>query len=78
VYRAQLTYAAGDVFRVAVESGVVKYSKNGTVFYTSTMAPQYPLLLDTTFYSLNATIGNAVISRGGSSTTSAPTADFAN
>jgi hypothetical protein len=67
LYRAQLTYAAGDLFRVAVESGVVKYSKNGTVFYTSTLAPRYPLLLDTTFYSRNATIAQAVISRSASS-----------
>ena len=33
------SYATGDVFRIAVESGVVKYSKNGNVFYTSANAP---------------------------------------
>jgi len=29
----------GDVFRVAVGAGVVNYYKNGTVFYTSSVAP---------------------------------------
>jgi hypothetical protein len=32
------------------------------VFYTSAAAPTYPLLVDTTLWSLNATINNAVIS----------------
>lgn len=52
------TYMAGDVFRVAVESGTVKYYKNGSLFYTSTVAPTYPLLVDTSLYSLGATITN--------------------
>ena len=41
------TYASGDKLQVAIVGGVVKYSKNGTVFYTSTVAPSYPLLVDT-------------------------------
>jgi hypothetical protein len=55
------TYATGDVFRVAVVGGVVKYSKNGTVFYTSSQVPTYPLLVDTWLYTSGATIRNAVI-----------------
>src|SRR2546423_7414278 len=39
--------AIGDVIRVSVESGVVKYYRNGTLIYTSTASPTYPLLLDT-------------------------------
>jgi len=31
------------------------------VFYTSTQAPTYPLLVDTWLYSLGATLNNAVI-----------------
>jgi hypothetical protein len=54
-------YATGDELRVAVVGGVVQYSKNGTVFYTSTQAPAYPLLVDTWLYLLGATINNAVI-----------------
>jgi hypothetical protein len=44
------TYTTGDVLRVAVEGGVVKYRKNGTLLYTSTVAPTYPLLVDTSLY----------------------------
>jgi hypothetical protein len=33
------TYTTGDVLRVAVEGGVVKYRKNGTLLRTSTVAP---------------------------------------
>jgi hypothetical protein len=53
---------AVDVFRIAVESGVVRYYKNGVLWYTSTVAPTYPLLADASFRELNATISNAVIS----------------
>ena len=57
-------YASGDLLRVAVVGGVVKYSRNGTVFYTSTQAPTYPLLVDTWLYHLGATLNNAVIAAG--------------
>lgn len=36
-------FAANDVFRIGVASGVVKYYKNGTLFYTSTKTPSFPL-----------------------------------
>jgi hypothetical protein len=49
------------VLRVAVVSGVVKYSKNGVVFYTSTKAPVYPLLVDSALYNTGATLNNAMI-----------------
>ncbi|HSE32450.1 MAG TPA: hypothetical protein VLA93_12840, partial [Pyrinomonadaceae bacterium] len=66
------TYATGDLLRVAVEGGVVKYRKNGTLLYTSTVTPTYPLLVDTALYSNGATISNAVVSSnfagGGSGT----------
>ncbi len=58
-------YTPGTVFRVAVESGVVKYYRNGAVIYTSTIAPTYPLLVDTALYTTGATISNIVISSGG-------------
>src|SRR5437667_2980902 len=58
------TYNTGDTLRVAVEGGVVKYRKNGTLLYTSTVTPTYPLLVDTSLYSNGATINNVVISSG--------------
>jgi alpha-tubulin suppressor-like RCC1 family protein len=39
-------HAVGDRLRVAVEGGVVKYRRNGTLLYTSAQAIQYPLLVD--------------------------------
>ena len=39
----------------------MKYSKNGTVFYTSTKTPIYPLLVDAALYTQGATL-NSVIS----------------
>lgn len=55
------TYTLGDVFRVSVESGIVKYYKNGSLIYTSSQAPTYPLLFDTAFYDTNASITGAKI-----------------
>jgi len=61
-YRADTSFVAGDVFRIAVQSGVVRYSKNGTVFYTSQVAPAYPLVLAAALAGRNSTVGGAVIS----------------
>jgi hypothetical protein len=55
------SYATGDLMRVAVVGGAVRYSRNGTVLYTSTQPPTYPLLVDTWLYSLGATLNNAVV-----------------
>ncbi|HSB80052.1 MAG TPA: hypothetical protein VLM91_14830, partial [Candidatus Methylomirabilis sp.] len=60
-YRADTPFATGDVFRIAIQSRVVRYYKNGRLFYTSPVSPTYPLLLDTALYNANATITNAVI-----------------
>jgi hypothetical protein len=65
VWKVDTQYTAGSVFRVAVVGGRVQYSNNGAVFYTSTAQPTYPLLVDTSLWSLNATITNAIISNGG-------------
>jgi hypothetical protein len=63
VNRGQMgTYVAGDVFRVTVTGGsVVTYSKNGAVFYTSTVAPSSPLRVDTSLKTPGATLNNVVI-----------------
>jgi hypothetical protein len=54
-------YAGGDWFQVAVVSGAVQYVHNGVVFYTSTVAPVYPLLVDSALYTSGATLTNAVV-----------------
>ncbi|HEU4390381.1 MAG TPA: right-handed parallel beta-helix repeat-containing protein [Blastocatellia bacterium] len=55
-------YRSGDVFKVALESGRVKYYRNGTVFYTSSVTPSYPLIVDAALDGEGSTIANALIS----------------
>ena len=55
------TYAAGDRLRVALEEGVVKYSKNGTLLYTSTLSPVLPLRIDSSFYDPGSSLLNVVM-----------------
>jgi hypothetical protein len=50
------TYAAGDVFRIDITSGVVTYKQNGVLLYTSATAPIYPLVGDAALYHTGATI----------------------
>jgi len=65
-YRADTTYAAGDVFRVGVESGVINYykkpsgSSSYTLIYTSLLAPSYPLVARACLLTANSTINNVV------------------
>jgi hypothetical protein len=56
------TYAVGDVLRVSVESGSVKYHRNGTVIHTSYVPPTYPLLIDTALYTKGAALSAVTIS----------------
>jgi hypothetical protein len=72
-YRADATFATGDVFRIQITAGVVSYQKNGTTFYTSTKAPSYPLLVDTSIIDKNATIKGAKLGTTGSTSTTTPT-----
>src|SRR5262245_4839327 len=54
-------YAAGDVFRVALAGGKVRYSRNGVVVLERTKALQYPYLLDASLLTVGATIRHALI-----------------
>jgi hypothetical protein len=64
VYRTDTPFVTGDVFRVAVESGAVRYYKNGGLLYASGSAPAYPLQAAAALLNLGSTVGNAVISGG--------------
>jgi hypothetical protein len=55
------SYATNDVFRISVESSVVKYYKNGTLLYISSVAPTLPMLVDVSIYNTGGTISNAVV-----------------
>ncbi|HKP85665.1 MAG TPA: PQQ-binding-like beta-propeller repeat protein [Blastocatellia bacterium] len=61
VYKTDVTYKTGDVFRIADEAGVMKYYKNDTLFYTSIKPPTYPLIVDATLLMVGARIDNAVM-----------------
>lgn len=56
------TYAANDVFKISVESSVVKYYKNTTLIYTSAVVPVLPLIADVSIYNTGGTVTNALIS----------------
>ena len=64
VYRTDVTFAAADVFRISVQAGVVRYSKNGTVFYTCGVATSSALALAVSIANLNGGIGGAVLASG--------------
>jgi hypothetical protein len=55
------SYSAGDRFKVAVEGGVVNYYQNEELLHTSTVAPTYPLLVDSSLGTFGATITDATL-----------------
>jgi alpha-tubulin suppressor-like RCC1 family protein len=55
-------YASGDRLRISIESGVVKYYKNGTLFRTSPLTPVLPLWIDTSLCQTSSVILNPVLS----------------
>jgi len=63
-------YAAGDLLKVDVTGGVVRYSRRPagsgtwTVLCTSTVAPVYPLLLDTAFATMGSVLQNVQFGAG--------------
>jgi len=63
-YRGGTSYASGDIFRVALESGHMNYYKNTTVFYSNT-APTfaYPLFVDAQLSS-QATLSSVMLASG--------------
>jgi hypothetical protein len=71
VLRGQFgSYGAGDLLKVEVLGGVVKYSRMAggsgpwMLLYTSTVAPAYPLLLDTAIYTPGAVLQNVQFGTG--------------
>ncbi|MCA6078786.1 T9SS type A sorting domain-containing protein [Fulvivirga sedimenti] len=58
------TYTTGDVFRLGVEDGVVKYYKNGVLLYISNDAPTLPLLVDVSMNDQGAAINDVTVVNG--------------
>jgi hypothetical protein len=63
-YRSEVSFSSGDTLRIAIAGGNVEYSKNGSVFYTSSSAASYPMLVDTSLFDSNASVSNVVIAGG--------------
>lgn len=62
VYRgAAGAYASGDLLRIAVEAGVVRYWNGGVLLYTSPLAPTAPLRADASLYTPGATLTGAAL-----------------
>jgi hypothetical protein len=61
LYRSEGTYTETDVFKVAVESGVVKYYKNDVLVYTSKVAVTAPMVVDTSMSTVGATVSGAIV-----------------
>src|SRR5205085_1284708 len=58
-------YNAGNTFAIHVQGGAVRYYKNNTLLYASTLRlPGYPLLLQTAISSKGGRIANAQICGG--------------
>jgi len=59
----QGTYSPGDILRIAIESGRIKYYKNGSLLHDRAISSTYPYIFDTSLYSQSpdATITNAKI-----------------
>ncbi|MEZ5285863.1 MAG: hypothetical protein R2712_13860 [Vicinamibacterales bacterium] len=64
VYRKDTRFERGDRFEVRAEGGAVRYLKNGEVFYTSALAPQYPLLVDASLLGAGATVADVAVRPG--------------
>ncbi len=63
-YKTEIAFSAGDRFRIAVEGGVVHYSKNGSVFHTSASQAGYAVRAHAVLFDMNAAVGNVAL--GGS------------
>ena len=58
-YKSDTAFTAGDSFGIAVDSGVVRYTKNGTVFYTSATRAKAGMRAHFVFYGANGAV-NAI------------------
>ncbi|MBL7962569.1 MAG: T9SS type A sorting domain-containing protein [Flavobacteriales bacterium] len=57
-------YATGDVLRIAVEAGRVRYYRNGTLLYISNTLPSLPLFVDVSIHHTGGTVANVKVANG--------------
>jgi hypothetical protein len=61
-YRAEVPFASGDTFTIAVVSGGIQYAKNGAPFFTSTAQATYALRVHVVLFNANAAVGGVLLS----------------
>ena len=62
VYRTDVPFVAGDIFRISIDQGILTYSKkNGPVLYASQAPLIYPLFMAVGLANLGASISDPVI-----------------
>lgn len=66
-YKADVSVSWGDKLRVSIDNGKTRYSKNGIVFYTSSVPPAYPLRAYASLMSQGSSIGSAIVGGDSSS-----------
>jgi hypothetical protein len=62
-FGASVPYTSGDVFKIEIDSGAVRYYKNGTLFYTSSNTAPLQLIVDVSLLNEDATLTNVWISK---------------
>jgi hypothetical protein len=61
-YRAETTFASGDVFRITIAGADIIYTKNSTLIYQGVQNAPNPLRVRASLYSTPSTIAGAVVS----------------
>src|SRR5205085_2351097 len=60
--KVKVKYKPKNVFRVAIESSVVHYYKNGELIYTSQTRPVYPMLVTASLVNTMSSVDNVMVS----------------
>ena len=63
-YKTDVGFAAGDVFQITMEIGVVRYWKNGSLFYTSTSPAPAAMRVHVAMFNAGAAIANVTLMSG--------------
>lgn len=75
-YRTEIGFAAGDTFAVVLENSVVKYTKNGAVFYTSQTPATSALRFHAVLFNTNGALtGIGLGSTTATTSTTSPTTE---
>jgi hypothetical protein len=71
-YKTEARFAAGDTFGISVDAGAVRYSKNGSVFYTSALRAGSALRVHVVLFSANAAVASVAVSSATTVASAAP------